>query len=233
MLVTSSTMLRIIVDEREKASGVPDELHDLGATIDYRVLDVADYVAGEYGIERKSARDFVSSLFSGRLFDQAHRIGEAYETAILIVEGDLEQQMTKLKNTRSLWGAVISAVLDFHLRCFFTPNPRQTAEFIVTLARGGRYKGGPRLSSSISRKPKVRDLKRVQASIVSSLPGIGPKMAEQLLGSLGSVRRVFEASTTEMAVGARIGKARALSLNKILDAPYKASKTTPIQSQLR
>ncbi len=232
-MTSGSTMLRIIVDERERPSGVPDELHDLGATVDYRVLDVADYVAGEYGIERKSARDFVSSLFSGRLFDQAHRIGEAYETAILIVEGDFEQQMKKLKNTRSLWGALISAVLDFHLSCFFTPDPRQTAEFIITLARSGRYKGGPRLPSSTSRKPKVADLKRVQTSIVSSFPGIGPRMAEQLLGSFGSVRKVFAASTTEMAVGARIGKARALSLNKILDAPYKASKTIPLQSQLR
>ncbi len=226
-------MLRIVVDEREKPSGVPDELHGLGATVDYRVLDVADYVVGEYGIERKSARDFVSSLFSGRLFDQAHRIGEAYEVAILVVEGDLEQQIRKLKNTRSLWGALISAVLDFHLSCFFTPDSRQTAEFIITLARAGRYKGGPRLPSSIGRKPKVGDMKRVQASIVSSLPGIGPRMAEQLLASFSSVRKVFAASTTEMAVGARIGKARALSLNKILDAPYKASKTIPLQSQLR
>src|SRR5713226_8110004 len=136
-------MVRIAVDEREKPSGVPEELRSKGASVEYRVLEVADYIVGENAVERKSARDFVTSLFSGRLFDQAHRIGEAYETAILVVEGDLEQQMKKLKNTRSLWGALISTVLDFHLSCFFTPDPRQTAEFIITLAKGGRYKGGP------------------------------------------------------------------------------------------
>ncbi len=80
-------MLRIIADEREKPSGVPEALRSLGVSVEYRLLDVADYLVGAYAIERKSVRDFVSSLYSGRLFDQAHRLGEAYETIFLIVEG--------------------------------------------------------------------------------------------------------------------------------------------------
>ena len=48
--------------------------------VNYRVLDVADYLVQDYAIERKSVRDFVSSLFSGRLFDQAYRLGEAFQT---------------------------------------------------------------------------------------------------------------------------------------------------------
>ncbi len=227
------TMLRVIADEREKPSGVPDELEEMGVMVDYRVLDIADYVVGEYAIERKSARDFVSSLFSGRLFDQAYRLGEAYQTIILIVEGDLEGEMERLRNPRSLWGALISAVLDFRLLCFFTRDQQQTAEFIVTLGKGGRYKGkagGPPL---VVRKPKAGDVRRVQLSIVGSLPNIGPRMAEQLLSTYGSVRKVFAASVTEMAIGAGIGRSRALALNKILDTPYKASKGEQGQVRLR
>src|SRR5438093_12700710 len=115
----------------------------MGVMVDYRVLDVADYLVGEYAIERKSAGDFVSSLFSGRLFDQAFRLGEAYQTIILIVEGDFEGELERLKNPRSLWGALISAVLDFRLLCFFTRDQEQTAQFILTLGKGGRYKGKP------------------------------------------------------------------------------------------
>lgn len=229
----SLAMLRVIVDEREKPSGVPDELRSSGVLVDYRVLDVADYVVGNYGIERKSARDFVSSLYSGRLFDQAHRMGEAFENSILVVEGDFAEEVERLKNPRSLWGALISTVLDFGLNCFFTPDTKQTAQFIITLGKGGRYRRkleGPPL---VARKPKTADVKRIQTSIVSSLPGIGPRMAEQLLSNFGSVRRVFAASVTEMAVGAGIGRAKALSLNKILDAPYKASKAETRQSRLR
>ncbi len=225
-------MLRIIADEREKPSGVPDELHSLGVMVDYRVLDVADYLVGPYAVERKSARDFISSLYSGRLFDQAHRLGEAYQTILLVVEGDIWDELKGVRNPRSLWGALISAVLDFGMNTFFTPNEKQTAQFLFTLGKGGRHKRGTDGPPIIVKKPKTRDVKRIQLSVLSSLPGIGPRMAEQLLSHFGSLRKVFSASITEMAVGADVGRARALSLSKLLDAGYKASKMGPPQSSL-
>src|SRR6266516_4914929 len=115
-------MLRIIADEREKPSGVPEAVRSLGASVEYRLLDIADYVVGTYAGERKSVRDFVSALYSGRLFDQAHRLGQAYETIFLIVEGDLWEELGRARNPRSLWGALFSAVLDFGLNTFFAPD---------------------------------------------------------------------------------------------------------------
>src|SRR5713101_479567 len=212
-------MQRIIVDERERPSGVPDELRSLGAPIEYRVLDVADYVVGSYAVERKSVRDFVSSLYSGRLFDQAHRLGEAYRTGMLVVEGDL-------------WGALISSVLDFGLNIFFTPDGKQTAQFIFTLGKGGRHTRGSSGPPVVVRKPRGQDLNRLQISVLSSLPGIGPRMAGQLLGYFGSLRRVFSASMTEIAVGAGLGRSRALALTKLLDSRYKASRTVISQASL-
>src|SRR5213593_5170618 len=192
-------MVRIAVDEREKPSGVPDELRSKGVSVEYRVLEVADYVVGEYAVERKSARDFVSSLFSGRLFDQAYRLGEAFQTPILIVEGDLEREIQSLRTPRSIWGGLISVVLDFRLACFFTKDQKQTAQFILTLAKGRRYKGTGSRPLRV-RKPRVDDVHRVQRTIVESLPTIGPQMAEQLLTNFGSVRKAFAASVTEMAI---------------------------------
>ena len=226
-------MLRVVVDEREKPSGVAEKLADLGAMVDYQVLDVGDYIVRDYAVERKSARDFVTSLFTGRLFDQARRLGDAYETPILVVEGNFEEQVKRQKNPRSLWGALISAVLDFRLNCFFTPDTSQTAQFIFTLGKSGRFRGGTALPPLVVRKPKTSDLSRIQASIISSLPGIGPQLADQLLTNLGSVRKVFAASVTDMAVGAAIGRARALPLGKLLDAPYKGSKGISSQARLR
>jgi DNA excision repair protein ERCC-4 len=224
--------VRVVADERERRSGVPEELRMLGAFVEYRVLEVADYLIGQYAVERKSVRDFVSSLYSGRLFDQAHRIGEAYEAIFLIVEGDLWAEIGKARNPRSLWGALISSVLDFGLNTFFAPNEKQTAQFLFTLGKGGRHRrgsGGPPL---IVKKTRTTDLKRLQLSVLSSLPGVGPRMADQLLDYFGSLRRVFAASVTEMSVGAGLGKARALSLVKLLDAGYKGSKTLPPQTIL-
>ncbi len=214
-------MLRIIADEREKPSGVPEALRSLGVSVEYRLLDIADYVIGAYAVERKSVRDFVSSLYSGRLFDQAHRLGEAYETIFLIVEGDLWEEIRGARNPRSLWGALISSVLDFGLNTFFAPDEKQTAQFLVTLGRGGRHRRGSGGPPIMVRKPRTIDLKRIQVSVLSSL-----------LDHFGSLRRVFAASLTEISVGAGLGKARALSLVRLLDAGYKGSKTVPSQASL-
>jgi len=224
--------VRIAVDEREKASEVPDELRSRGASVEFRVLDVADYIVGEYAVERKSVRDFVSSLFSGRLFDQAYRIGESYKDKILVVEGSLESELKRSKNPRSLWGGLISAVLDFDMHCFFTRNAEETAEFLITLGKGGRYKGRYGPPPLVVRKPRSGDVRRLQESIVGSVPGIGPRTAEQLLSYFGSLRRTFSASVTEMAVGAGIGKAKALSVRALLDASYKPSKGLHAQTRL-
>ena len=226
-------MVRIAVDEREKPSGVPDELRSKGASVEFRVLEVADYIVGEYAVERKSARDFVSSLFSGRLFDQAFRIGEAYRDKILVVEGSLDDELKRSRNPRSLWGALISAVLDFGLHCFFTRDAEETADFLITLGKGGRYKGRHGPPPLVVRKPRSMDIKRLQESIVGSVPGVGPRTAEQLLSYFGSLRRTFSASVTEMAVGAGIGKAKALNVRALLDASYKPSKGVHSQTQLR
>jgi DNA excision repair protein ERCC-4 len=50
---------RVIVDEREKVSGVPELLRSSGLQVEYRLLEVADYViSSDCAVERKSGRDF-------------------------------------------------------------------------------------------------------------------------------------------------------------------------------
>lgn len=191
------------------------------------MLDVGDYLTGDYAVERKSVRDFIGSLFDGRVFDQAYRLGKSYENVLLIVEGDINEKVGKLKNPRWFWGGVASALLDYDMKCFFTPDTKQTAQLIQTLgqrAEKERRKGERSAPPLIVRKPRSGELDRVQVSIVSSLPGVGPKLAEKLLVHFGTVRRVFEASTTEMAVGAGLGRSRALGVRKMLDADYKANE---------
>ncbi len=223
-------MLRIVADERERRSQVGDELRSLGVAVEYRVLDIADYVIGPYAVERKSVRDFVSSLYSGRLFDQGHRLGEAYQTRLLIVEGDLWSAVERRRNPRSLWGAVISAVLDFGLNTFFTPDEKQTGQFLYTLAKGSRFKSSTKGPPLIVRKPRSKELKLIQLSVLSSLPGVGPNLAKQLLTYFGSLRKVFSANTTDLAVGAKIGRARALALTRLFD--HETSRTALKQMSL-
>ena len=51
--------LRIVVDEREKKSGIPDLLKGTGINLEIKTLPVGDYiVAPETIVERKTVSDF-------------------------------------------------------------------------------------------------------------------------------------------------------------------------------
>ena len=59
---------RVIADERERQSGVPDRLSKLDVRVYYTRLAVGDYVVNpEIAAERKSVSDFVSYATHCRL----------------------------------------------------------------------------------------------------------------------------------------------------------------------
>jgi DNA excision repair protein ERCC-4 len=214
-------VLRIIVDTRETASGIPEGLERRGVYVQRKALDVGDYIVGQCVIERKAARDFISSLYSGRLFEQAQRISSAYRKFMLIVEGDVQESLLEMKNPRAYWGALLALALDFDFRIFFTSDQEQTTDVLDLLARktGGGKDGRPLLV----RKPRMGTTRDWQFMVLESLPSIGPKLAEKLLVAFGSVRSVFRATWVELAVKGGIGEARAKRIQKLLDTEYRRS----------
>lgn len=219
---------RIAVDIREAASGIPELLERRGIYVQRRMLDVADYVVGRYAIERKTVHDFISSLYSGRLFDQAQRITQTYSKFLLIVEGDIEEALGDLKNPRVYWGALLSLTIGFDFKVFFTSSTGQTADLLSLLAHrsGSGFTNRPLLV----KKPKLASTKDWQLLVLSSLPSIGPKMAERLLQSFGTLQNVFTASRTELALKGGIGESRAQKVFDLVRAEYK--RKIPKQSKL-
>jgi len=60
--------LRIIVDDREKKSGIPELLKSVGLNVEMKTLPIGDYiVAPETIVERKSIRDLMASVFDGTI----------------------------------------------------------------------------------------------------------------------------------------------------------------------
>jgi DNA excision repair protein ERCC-4 len=100
-----SVRKRVIVDKRERASKVAIHLKALGVKVEYRILAIGDYItASGYAVERKEAHDFIGSLFSGRLFDQARYLSEAYDDAAIIAEGRFQTLFGSMANPRAMWG---------------------------------------------------------------------------------------------------------------------------------
>jgi len=221
-----SARLRVLADERERASGVPGLLRGLGLAVEHRVLGVGDYVVSPgCAVERKAGRDLLQSLYSGRLFDQAHRLTEAYDHPVLIVEGDTPSLIGEMDRPRAAWGALATLALDYGLPVFFTADARQTADLIYTLTR---HRGFAKPRGPMLRKwAKTEDLGKTQLELVSGLPGVGPRLADRILRRLGTVRRAFSASVAELSTVKGIGRIRAERVARVLDAPYRPAEGPP------
>lgn len=220
--------LRVAADTREIASGIPQRLEARGVLVQMRTLDVGDYIIARHAVERKTARDFMSSLYNGRLFEQASRISQAYEQFMLVVEGDVEEVLEDVKNPRVYWGAVLALALDFNFRIMFTRDKEQTSDLLYLLA--SRLHGKARtVRPLLVKKPRLASMKDWQLLLLESLPTIGPTFAERLLEAFGNVREVFRASKSELAVKGGIGAARAAKIQELLDADYRKRKVREIK----
>ena len=56
---------RIVIDDRERKSGIPELIKKIGINVEIKTLQVGDYIVSpETVVERKSIQDFMSSILS-------------------------------------------------------------------------------------------------------------------------------------------------------------------------
>ena len=215
--------LRIIVDEREKKSGIPDLLNGIGINLEIKMLPVGDYiVAPETIVERKSISDLVSSIFDGRLFDQCNRLKEHFQFPIIVIEGNVGEIEELTENPFVFYGAVSSVAIDFKIPIIFTPNASHTAKLLVSMCSRKDVTKGP----FIKKIRKSDNLQSQQLSVLCSLPGVGEKTATRMLEKFGTPLKVFSASTIELSKIIGLGEARAKKIKKMLQVRSKHLKKT-------
>ena len=215
--------LRMVIDERERKSGIPDLLKEVGVKVEITNLPIGDYiVASETVVERKSVYDFISSVFDGRLFDQCNRLKEHYENPSIVIEGNIDEIDQITENPLVFYGAVSSVVLDFKIPVVPTPNASHTAKLLIAMcARQGNVKG-----PFLKKIKKSGDLHRQQLSVLCSLPGVGEKLATRMLERFGSTCNSLNASIADLSKIQGLGEARAQKIRRILDAEIKSNKKT-------
>lgn len=88
-LAATTAPPRVVVDTREFRSSLPSLLHGRSMEIIPVLLTVGDYVlTPNIVIERKSVSDLISSLNSGRLFNQCEVMMQHYKNPMLLIEFD-------------------------------------------------------------------------------------------------------------------------------------------------
>jgi DNA excision repair protein ERCC-4 len=215
--------LRIIVDEREKKSGIPDLLKAVGVNIEIKTLPVGDYiVAPEIVVERKSIRDLISSIFDGRLFDQCNRLREHFQHPVILMEGNVDEIEEFTENPLVFYGALSSIALDFKIPVLPTPNATHTAKLLVSMSSRKEAAKGPFLKKI----KKSSDLQRQQLSVLCSLPGVGEKLATRMLEKFGTPLRVLGASSVELSKVEGLGKERAKKIKEMLESKSKFLKSS-------
>jgi len=223
--------VRVVADERERASGVPEELSKLNVRVYFSKLSVGDYVLSpEVAVERKSIPDLISSVYDSRIFIQASRIASAYAKPYLLIEGDSKEVERLTRNLKSYYGAIASVTLAYGLRVLFTANKTETAVAISELLRNVRARPVPHQMSETP--PRSKSFSQQQSYLVSSLPGVGRKLAERLLRKYGTPRRVMSLTQGELSLTPGIGWKRAERIKRLLDEQFVGAAGGESQTKL-
>ncbi|MDQ6723970.1 MAG: helix-hairpin-helix domain-containing protein [Thermoproteota archaeon] len=218
--------IRIVVDEREKNSKVPNLLKIMGVFVDYEQLTVGDYiVSSETVIERKTIHDLINSIYDGRLFIQCSDLVNHYSKPFIILEGNITDLDTRERSDlnsklivdkiRIAYDTLIKIALDFRIPILYTPSIYYTAELLIHLASN--------LLKDKNEGPLLKKIKKSnpfyiqQLYVLTSLPGIGTKLATRLLDKFHSPKNVLNASIAELARVPGLGNMRAEKIRRILD----------------
>jgi len=213
--------LRIIIDERERKSGIPKLLKSIGVNVEIRTLPIGDYIVShETVVERKSIKDLIASIFDGRLFDQCNRLKEHFQFPIILLEGNVDEIESITENPLVFYGALSTIAVDYKIPIIPTPNASHTAKLLVSLSSRKESIKGPLLKKI----KKSNDVQKQQLLVLSSLPGVGEKTAIRMLEKFGSPLKVLSASTKDLAKIPGLGESRAKKIKKMLEKKSNLTK---------
>jgi DNA excision repair protein ERCC-4 len=236
--------VRIVVDERERSSNIPELLKNAGAVIDFTQLKVGDYVVSSVtAVERKTVRDLISSIYDGRLFVQCSDLVRYYQKPLLVVQGNIAElaqtpedmedpnDINKLHTERMslAYDALITVATEFRIPTIHTPSAEQTAQLLVTLVNRS-------LQEAKATGPLLRKIKKEnpihiqQLSVLASLPGVGEKLAMRMLKKFHTPIRALNASAAELATIPGFGLTRAERVRKVLNTSNNVKQV--VQSTL-
>jgi len=223
---------RIVVDERERNSRVPKFLVEDGAQIDFARLSVGDYIiAPEIAIERKTIHDLINSIYDGRLFIQCSNLTQFYSKPILIIEGNIlnlqlensteskinDEIEISFEKILQIYDALATIALIFRIPVIHSPSANYTSKFLIILLNKAIKSGITINGPLIKRIKKGNHMQLQQLSILSSLPGVGDKLAIKLLKKFKTPTKAMNASISELALIPGFGKVRAEKVKKILN----------------
>lgn len=202
--------LVVAVDDREPAvvlRAVRD--HPDVDVVETHRLDTGDFVVGEVGIERKTLGDYASALV-GRtgpdLYDQVHRLHEAYAHSYLLLEGELPADGDERVPAAALRGSAASITARLETPVIPCSDRERLVDMTVRLGR--KHAEEPTLPALPQSSVTAFDAPTVK-QMYGCIDGIGPDTADRLYQHYPSVAALLAASPEELMNIEGVGPKRA------------------------
>jgi Fanconi anemia group M protein len=212
--------LRIVIDYREKSSGLIDLLKSENVKITLRKISYGDYIInGSVAIERKTARDFLISIMDGRLFNQISKLKRYCINPILLVEGNPFKTGLSMDDM-AIRGALISAQAIWYIPVILSRTKEETKDIMVMI---GKQEEACMDVVPLRHGYRPRRLKSKQLFILQGLPKVGPTMAKRLLVHFKTVSNVINATVEDLMKVEGIGKVSAEKIRAVLDIEWEAT----------
>lgn len=203
----------MLVDYRERGSGIPDALSAAGLVVELTDLPVGDYVLGPgLAIERKGPHDLGASIRDGRLFDQAVRLQSAFPRAVLVVESEPRGIPD------DAWRGAVCRLIEDGFTVLHSLDLEDSAAWITRLAKRER-RAHPTLRTEGPRRAPRHPSAQAEA-MLSVVPGISTAMARSLLAAYGTLSAVAAAAPRGLQGHPGIGRIRAERLAAALHGEY-------------
>lgn len=224
--------MKIVVDNREhqQLPLLREVFNDITST----QLSLGDYLIIQDNqavvVERKTITDLIASIRSNRLWDQLLRLMKAEEVneyriirRILLIHGSFSEYYNTLflspKRTRRLnthWAQLMGAFCEilyvYNTPIIYAENDTAFKAFLRILAKreaSGKNDKIPEARWYMKPQKATLPIKDRKKYIVTSLPYIGERLAENLLAQFTTIANIASASIEELEKVPQIGKKKA------------------------
>jgi len=213
------------IDFREQRSGIVDEIKKLAdvLTVEMSTLSVGDYWIGDkIIIERKTLSDFLNSIKTGHIFQQAYRIAQSEKNGLIILEGDKSMVNNSIMSRRAVQGALIHLTVFLGIPVIRSLDIHETAALLIDIFHQCQHRELPRQKQIRFCIPGVRVSRKQKQKlfILQNIKGIGSEKALSLLKSFNSIENIMNASSADLTKVRGIGNKLAERIFTILHEPF-------------
>jgi DNA excision repair protein ERCC-4 len=231
--------VKIIVDSREHQQ-LP-LLREVFTDITSTQLSLGDYLITQDNqavvVERKTITDLIASIRSNRLWDQLLRLMKAEEIneyriirRILLIHGSFSEYynnfvMSPPRELNTQWAQLMGAFCEilyvYNTPIIYAENDTAFKAFLRILAKReatGKNDKIPEARWYMKPNKATLPIKDRKKYILTSLPYIGERLAENLLARFTTIANIASASVEELEKVPKIGKKKSKLIHQLFNS---------------